>query len=122
MNCSARRRPAGGRSRRAMMASLDCFVLTYWDGSQAGLMYSATSLEAVVIVPYRWHLKVGAAGVASPWRNSVRSSCAPTPGTPSHARRGKLALMKLISIRTLSLKIARKRDNEATAALTGAPG
>jgi hypothetical protein len=122
MNSSAMQRPARGRSRPAMMVSPDCFVLTYWDGSQAGFMYSANSLEEVVIVPCGWPRKAGAAGVASPWRNSVRSSCAPTPGTPSHARRGKLALMKLISIRTLSLKIARKKDNEATAALTGAPG
>lgn len=83
-------------------------------------MYSATSLEEVVIA-CRWRQKVGAAGVASPWRNSVRSSCAPTPGTPSHARHGKLALMKLISILTLSPEIIRKKDNEAAAAATGAP-
>jgi hypothetical protein len=38
--------------------------------------------------------KEWALGDASPWRNSVKSSCAPKHGTPSRAPRDKLASMK----------------------------
>src|SRR3954466_1048049 len=41
-------------------------------------------------------------GVASPWRNSARSSCARGLGAPSHVPNGRPALMKWISISTLS--------------------
>jgi hypothetical protein len=72
-------------------------------------------------VALRWRQKEGAAGAASPWRNSAKSSCARTHGTPSHAPRGKPALMILISMPTLSLETTRKKGSEAVAAVTGAP-
>ena len=59
-------------------------------------------------------------GVAWRWRNSARSSCAPVRGTPSHAPRSRPALMKSISIATLSPAMIRKRGSEAIAAATGA--
>ena len=121
MNSSVMRRPAGSLYLPPMMDKLGCFALMLGGESQAAYMSSAISSEEVVIVSSRWPQKVGVFGVAWLWRNSVRSSCAPTPGTPSHARHGKLALMKLISILTLSPEIIRKKDNEATAAATGAP-
>ena len=104
-----------------MMDNPDCFALMLGGENHVAGMSFASSSEDAVIVSSRWRQKVGVFGVAWLWRNSVRSSCAPTPGTPSHARRGKLALMKLISILTLSPEIIRKKDNEATAAATGAP-
>ena len=61
-------------------------------------------------------------GAAWPWRNSAKSSCALARGTPSHAPRVKLALMKSISMPTLSRKKIRSRGSEAVAAATGAPG
>ena len=121
MNSSVMRRPAGSLYLPPMMDKLGCFALMLGGESQAAYMSSAISSEEVVIVSSRWPQEVGVFGVAWLWGNSVRSSCAPTPGTPSHVRHGKLALMKLISILTLSPEIIRKKDNEATAAATGAP-
>ena len=48
-------------------------------------------------------------------------SCALMPGTPSHAHRGKPALMKLISMPTLSPETTRKKGSEAVAGATPAP-
>jgi hypothetical protein len=103
-----------------MMAYSGCFALTCWDGNQAGSMYFAISLEEVAIVGCRWCQDEQVAGVASAWRDSAKSSCARRHGTPSHARRGKPALMKLISMPTLSPETARKKGSEAVAAATGA--
>jgi hypothetical protein len=111
---------AGSRLQPPMMDNLDCFALTCWVESRAGFTCCATSLEEVVIVPNRWHQKVAASGVASPWRNSAKSSCAPVYGTASHAGRDRPALTKWISTPTLSLEITRKMGNETTGAITGA--
>ena len=85
-----------------MMDNLDCFALMLGGESQAACMSSAISSEEVVIVSSRWPQKVGVFGVAWLWRNSAKSSCARTHGTPSHVPRGRPALMKSISIPTLS--------------------
>jgi hypothetical protein len=121
MDSFGMRQLIGSRLQPAMMDNLDCFVLTCWAESQAGFRCCATSLEEVVIVPNRWRQKVAASGVASLWRNSAKSSCAPACGIVSHARGDRHALRKWISIPTLSLEIIRKRGNEATAAITDAP-
>src|SRR5947209_6403341 len=63
--------------------------------------------------------KVGVFGVAWLWRNSAKSSCVLTRGTPSHAPRSRPALMKSISIATLIPAMIRKRGSEAIAAATG---
>ena len=101
-----------------MMDNLDCFALMLGGESQAAYMSSAISSEEVVIVSSRWPQKVGVFGVAWLWRNSAKSSCALTRGTPSHAPRGKLASMKSISTPTLSPAMIRKRGSEAIAAVT----
>jgi hypothetical protein len=121
MDSFAMRRLAGSRLQPAMMDNLACFALTCWAESQVGFTCCATSLGEVVIVPNRWRQRVAASGVASLWRNSAKSSCTPAYGTASHARRDKPALTKWISIPTLSLEITRKRGNEATASIIGAP-
>src|SRR5713226_7560625 len=90
-------------------------------GRKSGCICSAISLEEVAIVACRWRQEEWVAGVASPWRDSAKSSCARTHGTPSHAPRGKPALMKLISMPTLSPETTRKKGSEAVAAATGAP-
>ena len=112
---------ADSRWRQPMMAYSGCFVLMCWAGNQAGCICSAISLEEVAIVACRWRQEEWVAGVASPWRDSAKSSCARTHGTPSHAPRGKPALMKLISMPTLSPETTRKKGSEAVAAATGAP-
>ena len=104
-----------------MTAYFGCFVPMCWAGSPAGSMCSAISSEEVVIVSSRWPQKVGVSGVALPWRDSVKLSCARMPGTPSHTPRGKPALMKLISTLTLSPETIRKKDSEAVVAATVAP-
>ena len=113
------RRLGGSRLQPAMLDNLDCFALTCWVESRAGFTCCATSLEEVVIVPNRWHQKVEASGVASLWRNSAKSSCALMRGTPNHAPRSRPALMKSISIPTLSSAMIRRRGSEAIAATTG---
>jgi hypothetical protein len=103
------------------MDNLDCFALMLGGESQAACMSSAISSEEVVIVSSRWPQKVGVSGVALPWRDSVKLSCAQMPGTLSHAPHGKPALMKLISMLTLSQETIRKKGSEAVAAATVAP-
>ena len=49
------------------------------------------------------------------------SSCAQGLGTPSHVPNGRPALMKWISMPTLSPVTIRKMGNEAVAAVIGAP-
>ena len=105
-----------------MMDNLGCFALMLGGESQAACMSSAISLEEVVIVSNRWPQKVGVFGAASLWRNSAKSNCALTRGTPSHAPRGKLASMKSISTPTLSRKKIRSRGSGAVAAAIGVPG
>jgi hypothetical protein len=117
----AMRRLAGSRLQPAMMDNLACFAPTCWAERQVGFTCCATSLEEVVIVPNRWHLRVEASGVASLWKNSAKSSCAPAYGIASHARRDRPALRKWISIAILSLEITRKMGSEVTAAITGEP-
>ena len=102
-----------------MMDNPDCFALTLGGENQAACMYSAISSEEVVVVSICWPLKVGVFGVAWLWRNSAKSSCAPTRGTPSHDPRSRPALMKSISIAVLNPAMIRKRDSEAIAAATG---
>src|ERR1019366_8083075 len=80
MDSFGMRKLIGRRLQPAMMDNLDCFVLTCWAESQAGFRCCATSVEEVVIVPNRWRQKVEASGVASLWRNSAKSSCAPACG------------------------------------------
>ena len=121
MHSFAWRPLADSRWRQLMMAYSGCFVPMCWAGNQAGSMCSAISLEEVAIVACRWCQKEWAPGAASLWRNSAKSSCAPTHGTPSHAPRSKPALMKLISMPTLSPETTRKKGSEAVAAATGAP-
>lgn len=72
-------------------------------------------------MPSRWPKKAGASGVVSRWRNSAKSSCIWAHGTQSHAPNGRPALMKSISISTLSSEGTRKRGSEVTAALTDVP-
>src|SRR4051794_29205871 len=96
-----------------------CFALMLGDESQADGMFSAISSEEVVIRSSRWRAAVF--GVASPWRNSARSSCARGLGAPSHVPNGRPALMKWISISTLSLETIRRMGNEVVAAVIGAP-
>jgi hypothetical protein len=102
-----------------MMDNLGCFALMLGGESQAVCMSSAISSEEVVIVSSRWPQKVEVFGVAWLWRNSAKSSCVLTRGTPSHAPRSRPALMKSISIPTLSPAMTRKRGSEAIAAVTG---
>jgi hypothetical protein len=113
--------PADSRWRQPMMAYFGCFVPMCWAGNQAGSMCSVISLEEVAIVVCRWRWEEQVAGVASPWRDSAKSSCARTHGTPSHAPRGKPALMKLISMPTLSPETTRKKGSEAVPSARGAP-
>jgi len=121
MNSSVMRRLAGSRWQPPMMDNLGCFALMLEGESLAACMSSAISSEDVVIVSSRWLQKVGVFGVAWLWRNSAKSSCVLTRGTPSHAPRGKPALMKLISMLTLSPETTHKKGSEAVAAATVAP-
>jgi hypothetical protein len=102
-----------------MMDSLDCSALMLGGESQPACMSSVISSEGVAIVSNRWPQRVGVFGVAWPWRNSAKWSCALTRGTPSHAPRSRPALMKSISIPTLSPAMIRKRGSDAIAAVTG---
>ena len=60
-------------------------------------------------------------GVVLRSRNSARSNSVAANGTPSRARRGRPALMKWISMSTLSPEKIRKKGSEAVAAATSAP-
>ena len=102
-----------------MMDNPDCFALMLGGGNHVACMSFAFSSEDAVIVSSRWPQKVGVFGVAWLWRNSAKSSCALTRGTPSRAPRSRPALMKSISIATLSPAMIRKRGSEAIAAATG---
>ena len=104
-----------------MMTNLDCFVLMLGYESQAGCTFFAISLEEAVIVLSCWPQKARVYGVARRWRNSAEWSCARAHGIPSRAPRDRPALMKSISIPTLSSERIRKRGSEATAAVSGAP-
>ena len=104
-----------------MMDNPGCFALMLGDESQTDGMFSAISSEEVVIRSSRWHPRAAVFGVASPWKNSARSSCARGLGAPSHVPNGRPALMKWISISTLSPETIRKMGNEAVAAVIGAP-
>jgi len=104
-----------------MMDNPGCFALMLGDESQADGISSAISSEEVVILSSRWHPKAAVCGVASPWTNSAMSSCARGLGTPNPVPNGRPALMKWISISTLSLETIRKMGNEAVAAVIGAP-
>jgi hypothetical protein len=112
---------AGSRWPLPMMDNPDSSVLMLGAKSQADCMSCAISLQAVATVPNRWPQKAGASGVASPWRNSAKLSCVWAHGIQSHAPNGRPALMKSISISTLSSEGTRKRGSEITAALTDAP-
>jgi hypothetical protein len=122
MNCSALRPRAGSRWRQSTTACFGCFVPMYWAESQAGCICSAINLEETAPVVWLWHQKEWVAGAAWPWRNSAKSRCARKRGTPNHAPRGKLALMKSISMPTISQQNVRSRGSEAVAAARGAPG
>ena len=102
-----------------MMDNLDCSALMLAGESLAACMSSAISSEEAVIVSSRWSQKVGVFGVVWRWRNSVKLSCALARGTPSHAARSRPALIKSISMLTLSPAMIRKRGSEAIAAVTG---
>ena len=102
-----------------MMDNPDCFALMLGDERQTACMSSAISSEEVVIVLSRWLQRAGVFGVAWLWRTSVTSSCALVGGTPSHALHSKSALMKSISIATLSPAMTRKRGSEVIAVVAG---
>ncbi len=104
-----------------MMDNPGCFALMLGDESQADGISSAISLEEAVILLSRWHPRAAVCGVASLWRDSAMSSCARGLGTPSHVPNGRPALMKWISMSTLSPETIRKMGNEAVAAVIGAP-
>jgi hypothetical protein len=104
-----------------MMDNRGCFALMLEDESQADGMSSAISLEGLVILLSHWCPRAAVFGVASPWRNSTMSSCARGLGTLSHVLNDRPALMKWISISTLSPETIRKMGNEAVAAVIGAP-
>ena len=116
------RRLAGSRWRQFMMTYRACFVPMCWAGKQAGSTRSSISLQEAATAAYQWCQVEWAAGAASPWRNSAKSSCARTHGTPNHVPRGKLVLMKSISTSTLSRRKIRNKGSEGVAAATGAPG
>ena len=103
-----------------MMDNRGYSALMLGDGSQADGMSSAISSEGVVIPSGPWYPRA-VSGVALAWRNSIMSSCARGLGTPSHVPNGRPALMKWISISTLSPGTIRKMGNEAVAAVIGAP-
>jgi len=104
-----------------MMDNPGCFAPMLGDESQADGMSSAISSEGVVIRSGHWRPRVAVSGVASPWRNSAMASCIRGLGTPSHVPNGRPALMKWISISTLSPETIHKMGNEAVAAVIGAP-
>ena len=104
-----------------MMDNRGCFALMLVDESQADGMSSAISLEGGVIRSGHGYPRAVVSGAASPWRNSTMSSCARGLGTPSHVPNGRPALMRWISISTLSQETIRKMGNEAVAAVIGAP-
>lgn len=121
MNSFGLRLLAGSQWRQSTMAYSGYFVRMCWAESQAGGICSAISSEEAAPVAWRWHQKEWAAGAASPWINSVKSSCARRLGTPNHAPRGKLASIKSISTPTLSPQTTHKKGSEAVAAATGPP-
>ena len=104
-----------------MLDNPGCFALMLGDESQADGISSAIGWEEAVIPLSRWHPRAAVCGVAALWRNSAMSSCARGLGTPSYVPNGRPALMKWISISTLSLEAIRKMGNEAVAAVIGAP-
>lgn len=121
MPSSAWRPLTDSQWRQPMMACPGCFVPMCWDGNQAGSMCFAISLAEVAVLACRWGQEDRAPGVASPWRNSAKLNCARTHGTPSHAPRGKPALMKLISMPTLSPETTRNKGSKGVAAVAGTP-
>ena len=104
-----------------MMDNRGCFALMLEDENQVDGMSSAISLEGVVTLSGHWYPRAAVSGVASPWRNSTMWSCARGLGTPSHVPNGRPALMKWISISTLSPETIRKMGNEAVAAVIVVP-
>ena len=114
---AARRQPW----RQSMTACPVCFVRMCWVGRQAGSMRWSIRLEGGATADCRWRPQKQVFGVAWSWRSSVRLSCALTHGVPAHARHGKPASMRWISIRTLSPKTNHRKDGEAVAAAAGAP-
>ena len=104
-----------------MMDNPGCFALMLGDESQVDGMSSAINSEEVVILSSRWHPRAAVSGVASPWRNSAMSSCARGLGTLRPVPNGRPALMKWISISTLSPETICKMGNEAVAAVIGEP-
>ena len=119
MSSSVMRRRVNSRSQPPMMDNPDGFALMLGGENQTACMSFAFSSAEAVIVLSRWPQKGGVFGVAWLWRNSAKSSCALMRGTPSHALRSRPALMKSISIPTLSSAMIRKRGSEAIAAATG---
>jgi hypothetical protein len=111
---------AGSRWQPAMMDNPDSSALMLAAESQADGRSCAISSPAVATVS-RWPQKTGASGVVSPWRNLAKLSCVWAHGRQSHDPNGRPALMKSISILTLSSEGIRKRGIEATAALSDAP-
>jgi hypothetical protein len=121
MRSSAMQQLAGSRWPPLMMDNPDCSALMLGGESQADGMSCAISLQAVTTVPSRWPQKAGASGVASRWRNSAKLSCVWAHGIQSYAPNGRPALMKSISISTLSSEGTRKKGSKVTVALTDAP-
>ena len=117
-----RRAAAGRQPVAAVYDGLPRLLCPHVLGRKAGrLTRSSISLEEAATAAYQWHQMEWAPGAASPWRNSAKSSCAPTHGTPNHVPRGKLVLMKSISTWTLSRTKIRNKGSEGVAAATGAP-
>jgi len=104
-----------------MMDNRGCFALMWEDENQVDGMSSVISLEGGVILSGHWYPRAAVSGVASPWRNSSMSSCARGLGTRSDMPNGRPALMKWISISTLSPETIRKMGNEAVAVVIVVP-
>ena len=120
MRSSAMQQLAGSRWQPPMMDNPGSSALMSGAESQASGTSFAISSKDVATVPSRWQ-KAEASGVVSRWRNSAKSSCGWAHGTLSHAPIGRPALMKSISIPTLSSEMTRTRGSEVTAAPTDAP-
>jgi hypothetical protein len=121
MRSSARQQLAGSRWQPPMSDNRGSSGLMSVTESQADCTFCAISSTGVATVPSRWLQKVEASGVVSRWRNSAKSNYVWAQGTRSHAPVGRPALMKSISISTLSSEGTRKKGSEVTGVLTAAP-
>ena len=94
-----------------------------WAGTRkVGLARSAISLGEAAAAACGWGQRESAAGAASRWTNSAKSSSGRVPGEPSHDPAGKAASRESASMPMLSAGTIRNKGSEVTVAATGAPG